>query len=253
MNEKDFLENYLWPSGDKLDRTFIHPLPKIEGLKKCGDFIVQSELEDTFSTNIITKYESDTTGIRLVELYKNSQNQVTGVFVRLVGSLSLVKNGYPFLFLDASIKNVSVVTAEEGRKGITVEDITTTVYIFLPQADLEQRKMFFDHLKEQAKEVGISYSERRMEKLPDSEGTVLLAESEGIDLDIIPKLRDHAWNSYKRVIEQTKEKKSFDYRSFQEYIIFDIARQEHLSFGRRGLSVPVEAQAAFFSVMVSGI
>ncbi len=55
MNEKDFLENYLWPSGDRLDRTFTHPLPNIEGLKKCGDFIVQCEHEDTFSTNIIKK------------------------------------------------------------------------------------------------------------------------------------------------------------------------------------------------------
>ena len=57
MNEKDFLENYLWPSENRLDRTFTHPLPNIEGLKKCGDFLVQSEHEDTFLTSIITKYE----------------------------------------------------------------------------------------------------------------------------------------------------------------------------------------------------
>ena len=86
MNEKDFLENYLWPSDDRLDRTFTHPLPKIEGLKKCGDFIVQCEHEDTFSTNIMTKYESNTSGVRLVDVYKCSENKVTGVFVRLVGT-----------------------------------------------------------------------------------------------------------------------------------------------------------------------
>ncbi len=253
MDEKDFLKNYLWPSDNRLDKTFAFPVPNIEGLKKCGDFIIQCEHEDTFSTNIITKYESAILGVTVVDVHKNTWNKVTGVYTRLVGSLNLVKNGYPFLFLDAPVKNVSVVTAEEGRKDITVEDITTKVFIFLPQANPEQRKMFFDHLKEQAKEVAISYSERGMGKLPDSGGTVLLAESKGINLDIIPKLREHAWNSYKRVIEQTKEKIPFDYRPFQEHIIFDIARQEHLSFGRRGLSVPVEAQAAFFSVLVSSV
>ena len=59
MNEQNFIEKYLWPSEDKLDRTFTFPLPDIEGLKNCGDFIIQCQLEDTFSTNIITKYESD--------------------------------------------------------------------------------------------------------------------------------------------------------------------------------------------------
>ncbi len=246
MNEKDFLENYLWPSDNRLDRTFTHPLPDIEGLQKCGDFIVQGELEDTFSTNILTKYESDTLGVRLVEVYKNSQNKVTGVFVRLVGPMSLVKLGYPFLLLDAAVSNVNLRTGER-------EDIKTTVPIHLPQADPEQRKLFFGHLSEQAKEAGISYIEKEMDKLPDFGGTAWLAESKGVNLDIIRQLRDYVWSSYKRLIEQTKEKTPFDYRPFQEHLIFNIARQEHLSFKSKGLSVPVEAQAAFFSVLVSEV
>ena len=248
MTEKDFLENYLWPSDDRLDRTFTHPSPKIEGLKKCGDFIVQCELEDTFSTNIITKYESDTLGVRLVDVHKNTQNKVTGVFVRLVGTLSLVKTGYPFLLLDAPISNVPLSTAEEKREGIT-----TTVFILLPQADPEQRKVFSHSFSELANEAGISYREREVSQLADFWGTVWIAESKGIDFDIIQKLRDLAWSSYKRLIEQTKEKIPFDYRPFQEHMIFDTAKREHLSFERKGLSVPVEVQAAFFSVMVSGV
>jgi len=251
MDEKDFLENYLWPSDDRLDRTFTFPVPDIEGLKKCGDFIVQCEHEDTFSTNIITKYESDS-GIILKELYKNTQNKVTGVFVRLVGSLNLVKPGYPFFLLDAPVSNVALRIAAE-RKDITAEDIKTTVFVILPQADPEQRKIFFDHLSEQAKEAGISYSEREMDKLPDFGGTAWLAESKGANLDMIRQLRDYAWNSYKRVIEQTKEKTPFDYRPFQEHMVFNVARQEHLSFKSKGLSVPVEAQAAFFSALASGV
>jgi len=246
MNEKDFLENYLWPSDNRLDRTFTHPLPNIEGLKKCGDFIVQGELEDTFSTNIMTKYESDTLGVRLVEVYKNSQNKVTGVFVRLVGPMSLVKPGYPFLLLDAAVSNVNLLTGER-------EDMKTTVAVHMPQADPEQRKMVFGHLSEQAKEDGISYRERQSDIVPDFWGPIWRAESEGVNLDMIRKLRDCDWSAYKRVIEQTKEKTPFDYRPFQEYFIFNIARREHLSFKRMGLSVSVEAQAAFFSAQVSSV
>jgi hypothetical protein len=252
MNEQDFLENYLWPSGNKLNKTFTHPLPDIEGLKKCGDFIVQSELEDTFSTNIMTKYVSDTLGVRLIDVSKNSQNKVTGAFVRLVGTLSLVKTGYPFLVLDAPISNVSLSISEKGEV-IKVGDIATGVFICLPQADPEQRRIFFNHLSEQAKESSISYREGEVDFLPDFWGTIGSAESKGVNLGIIGQLRDYAWNSYKSVIEQTKEKTPFDYKPFQEYMILDTAKREHLLFKRKGLSVPVEAQAAFFSVMGSDV
>jgi len=246
MNEKDFIENYLWPSANRLDRTFTFPLPNIEGLKKSGDFIVQCEHEGTFSTNIISKYESDISGVTVKEVYKNSQNKVSGVFVRLVGTMSIVKNGYPRLSLDAPVSNVFPLTAER-------EDITTRVFILLPQADPEQRKIFFSRLSEQAKEAGISYSERELDQLADFWGSIWMAESKGVNLDIIRQLREYAWSSYKRVIEQTRAKLPFNYRPFQEHMVFDTAKREHLSFEKSGLSVPVEAQAAFFSVTIPHI
>jgi len=246
MTEKDFLEKYLWPSGDRLDRTFTHPLPDIEGLKKCGDFITQCEHEDTFSTNIMTKYESDTLGIRLVEVYKNSQNKVTGVFVRLVGTISLVKPGYPYLALDAAVSNANLRTGER-------EDMKTTVAIHTPQLESEQRKKAFQGFYEQAKEDGVSCLERQSEALPDFWGPVWLAQAKGANFDIMRKLRDSLWSYYERLMAETEEKLPFDYRPFQEHMIFDTAAREHLSFERMGLSVPVEAQAAFFSVLVSGV
>jgi hypothetical protein len=113
--------------------------------------------------------------------------------------------------------------------------------------------MFFGHFNEQAKGAGISGEERQFDALPDFWGPVWMAQSKGVDLDIIRKLREHAWSAYKYLIEQTKEKTPFDYRPFQEHFIFNIARRENLSFKRMGLSVSVEAQAAFFSAQVSGI
>ena len=246
MNEKDFLEKYLWPSVDKLDRTFTHPLPKIDGLKKSGDFIVQCEHEDTFSTNIMTKYESNTSGVILKEVYKNTHNKVTGTFVRLVGTMVLVKPGYHFLLLDASVRNVSMLTGER-------EDVATRVAIHLPQADPEQREIVLGYLSEQAKVAGISCREVKLDQLPDFWGAMWLGELEGINLDMVRQLRDIAWSAYKLVIEQTKGKTPFDYKPVQEQMVFNAAGLEHLTFKRMGLSVPVEAQAAFFSVQVSGV
>jgi hypothetical protein len=246
MNENDFIDNYLWLSDDKLDRTFTHPLPDIEGLKKCGDFIVQSEHEGTFSTNIMTKYVSDTLGVRLVEVYKNNQNKVTGTFLRLVGTMVLVKDGYPRVSIDAPIANVNVRTGER-------EDITTRAYISLNLADDEQKRMFFGYLREQAKAAGISYVETVPETKSDFAGLRWMAEAKGVNLDMIRQLRHYLWNSYKRVLDETKERLPFDYRPWQEYMIFDVSKRENLMFKGMGLTVPVEAQAAFFSVLVSHV
>ena len=246
MNEKDFLENYLLPSESRLNTAFTHPLPNIKGLKKCGDFIVQSELEDTFTPTIIKKYTSDTLEVRLVEVYRNTQHKDAEVFVRLVGTMSLVKTGYPFLLLDAAVTNANLLAAQR-------QDLSTMVRISLPQADPEQRKMVFNSLNEQAKEAGISHGERQFDTAPDFYGLTWMAESKGIDLDMIRKLRDYSWSSYKLVIEQTKEKTPFDYRPLQEHMIFNTVRLEERLFKGIGLSVPVESYAALLSVLVSGV
>jgi len=243
MNENDFVMRYLQPSDNRLDRTFIHPLPPIEGLTKCGDFIVQGELDETFSTNIISKYMSENLGIRMVEVYKNTQHKGTGMFVRLVGTISLVKTGYPFLFLDAAITNVSPVTAEK-------EEITTRVAIHLPQANPDQRDLFFNAVSEKAKENGIPYRNLDRDTLPDFWGSIWIAESKGFVPEMIRHLRDYAWVSYKMLTEETKVMSPFDYKPMQEMMIFNNAEAEHLMFKKMGLSVPTEAQAAFFSVIV---
>jgi hypothetical protein len=252
METKDFLDKYLWPSGNKLDPAYTHKVPKIEGLRKSADFIVQSEVKDTFSTNIITKYVSDTLGVRLIDVSKNSQNKVSGLFVRLVGTMCIVKKGYPFLMLDAPISNVSLRISETVELA-KVEDIATTVFILLPQASSEQRKIFSDSINKLAKGAGIALGSRDVTQLNAFWGTAWMAQSKAIDLDIIQKLRDIAWDSYKRIIDETKAKLPFDYRPFQEHLIFDTAQRESGSFKSKGLDVPEEAQAAFFSVMVSDV
>jgi len=246
MNERDFLDNYLWPSESRLNMTFTHSLPNIEGLKRCGDLIVQSEHEDTFQTSIITKYESDIFGVRLIEIYKNTQNKVTGVFYRLVGGINLVKAGYPMLRLGAGVSNVNMFTGER-------EDLATRVTIHLPQAEPEQRKEVFQSVNSQAKETGIELTDVAMNQLPAFYGSVLVVESKGANLNIIRKARECAWNSYKVLIEKTKEKIPFDYRPLQEHMVFNGSRAEHLAFKKMGLSVPEEVQAAVFSVEVAGI
>jgi len=243
MNEKGFLENYLGPSESRLNTTFTHPLPNIEGLKKCGDFIVQCELEETFIPTIIKKYVSDTLGVKLVEVYRNTQRKDAEVFVRLVGTMSLVKNGYPFLLLDAAVANANLITGER-------EDITTRVLINLPLADPEQRKMVFNSLNEQAKEASISGEERQFDFASDFHGPTWMAETKGVNLDMIRQLRDYAWSAYKYLIEHTKEKIPFDYQLMQKSQIFNVREEERL-FKAIGVSVSVEANAALLSVLNS--
>ena len=103
METEKFTTKYLKPSASGLDSGFTIPLPEIPGLKKSGEFIVQGALEQTVSTNIITKYVSENLGVKCVEVYKNTEEKVEGRFIRLVGTISLLKKGYPFLFLDAAV------------------------------------------------------------------------------------------------------------------------------------------------------
>ena len=212
MNEKDFVGNYLWPSEPRLDTKSIHPLPRIEGPNKCGDFIVQCEHEHTFLTSVITKYESDDLGLRQA----------------------------------AGVHNIDMFTGE--RQGLA-----TRVTVHLPQAESEQRQKVFQSVSDQAKEAGIRLGNVASSQLPAFYGSVLVAESKGINLDIISKLREYAWSSYEILIKETKERIPFDYKPLKELMIFDGARSEHLAYKRMGLSVPEEAQAAVFSVEVSGV
>jgi hypothetical protein len=179
----------------------------------------------------------------LVEVYRNTQRKDAEVFVRLVGTISLVKTGYPFLLLDAVVANANLLT---GKR----EGITTRVLVNLPQADSEQRKMVFNSLNKQAREASISYEERQFDFAPDFQGPTWMSESKGIDLDMIRQLRDNAWSAYKYLIEQTKEKTPFDYQLLQKHMIFNVRKEERL-FKGIGVSVSVEANAALLSVLVS--
>jgi hypothetical protein len=89
--------------------------------------------------------------------------------------------------------------------------------------------------------------------LPDFYGPIWIAESEGLNLDIIHKLRNIAWSSYKGLFEQTTVKTPFNYRPLQEQMLFNAAKLEESLFRSIGLSVPVEAYAALFGVLVSPV
>ncbi len=245
-DENTFIQEYLKPSESRLDNNFTHPLPDIAGLEKRGKFIVQGEFDQTVSTNLISKYFSPSMGIRLIDVYKNTQNINTGIFVRLVGTMCIVKQGFPFLFLDAAITNVSPMTAEK-------EALTTRVAIHLPQATSKQRKQLFDIFINRANENHISHKELKIDTLPEFWGSLWLAQSEYLDLDLIRNIRDVAATGYIHLAEQTEALDSIDYKLVQKQMIFESANKEHLMFKRMGLNVPVEAQAAFFAVLTGEI
>ena len=246
MDEKNFLENYLKPSKIKLDKSFVHPLPPIPGLKKRGEFIVQGELEDTFSTNIVTKYESEGLGINLIDVHKCSQHTKDGQFVRLVGTMSVVKSGYPFAFLDAAVTNISPFTQQR-------EDLTTRVLIHVPQASPQGRAVIFGSLKEIAQRDNITHKEVSIPHMPDYWGSIWLAESKKLDLPLIEEIRNCVGASYVNLVEKTDKDSAIDYMPVKQHMAFVTSKNEHMLFGKMGLTVPMEAQAAFFSTMTAGV
>lgn len=242
MIENYFISGFLAPSSSCFERSFQIPLPSIPGLKKRGDYIIQSELEETFSTNIITKYVTKDTDLRLVEVYKNSENKVTGVFIRLAGTLSLVKRCCPVMFLDAAVTNVSL---QSGQR----ENMQTRIAVHLPQATLEQREGLFHRLSLTADRNSYACRELSIDALPAFWGRIWLAEGDSFRPDMIKNLRDAAADEYQHIFKNAGPQEQFDYVPMQKHIIFNNSRAEHLMFQKAGLSVPVEAQAAFFSAL----
>lgn len=242
MITNNFISSFLGPSASQLDKSYQIPLPVIPGLRKCGDFIIQSELEETFSTNILAKYVNDDNDLRLVEVYKCSENRSTGSFIRLAGTMSLVKKDCPIMFLDAAITNVSM---QSGQR----EKIQTRIAVHLPQADAAQREQLFLALSKEADRSSHAHRELGIDALPVFWGHIWLAEEDEFRPEMIGTLRDAAADAYQHIFKNVRPRELFDYVPMQQHMIFNNSRAEHRLFQKAGLSVPVEAQAAFFSAL----
>ena len=246
MDVDKFLSDYLVPSESGLDKSFTMPLPPVAGLKEVGSFIVQGNLGDTVSTNIIGHYHSEEENVRLVEVYKRTQNQVSGVFVRLVGTISVVKKGYPVLFLDAAVSNVDPRTAERV-------DLSTMVAIHVPQSDADNRSVINDSLTADAQSAGMECGTVEIPVLPDFWGPLWHVRRPGAALDTIKTLRDSAWSAYQKYCAAAEPKEDFDYKPMQDQMVYKNSAAEHGMFQKMGLQVASEAQAAFFSILVTGV
>jgi plasmid stability protein len=242
MITNNFVSSFIEPSVSHFNKSFQIALPGIPGLRKCGDFIIQSELEETFSTNILAKYVNEDNNLRLVEVYKSSENRSTGSFIRLAGTISLVKMGWPAMFLDAAVTNVNM---RSGQR----EKIQTRVAVHLPQADDEQRELLFRALSQEADQKNHAHRELGIDALPAFWGHIWLAEEDALRPEMIRTLRDAAAGAYQQIYKNGRPRELFDYLPMQQHIIFNNSRAEHLLFQKAGLSVPVEAQAAFFSAL----
>ncbi|MBN2108276.1 MAG: hypothetical protein JW832_12700 [Deltaproteobacteria bacterium] len=246
MDSDLFVKNYLHPSIDGLDRQFTLPLPDDEGLEKTGEFIVQSHCPSTYSTNVITRYERPGDGIRLVEVYKSSQNMDSGKFVRLVGTMALVKKGYPFLFLDAAVTNINMQNGEAA-------DLSTRIAIHMPQATDNGRVELMKSLSRQADEAALPWGMMKVDALPPFWGPLWHVRMEGVALEAIEQLRLFAWNAYHDFCAAAPPAESFDYLPVQVQMILQNSKAEQGQFLRMGLHVPVEVQAAFFSILCTGV
>jgi len=241
MDTEQFVENYIVPSAGGANRQFTLPLPD-SALVQTGEFIVQSHCESTYSTNIITRYERQEDGVRLVEVYKSSQNMDSGKFVRLVGTMALLKKGYPFLFLDAAVSNINMQTGEQA-------DLGTRMAVHMPQADDGARQSLMDNLSAQAEAATLQCGTVSIDALPPFWGPLWHVRSDGLALEAIEQVRGFAWKSYLQYCEQNAAVEDFDYMPVQQQMVIKNAQAEYGQFVRMGLDVPAEVQAAFFSVL----
>ena len=239
QNYMDFIKNYIWPTDAKVNKHYTYPLP--EGFTKTGDLIIQSEVGESFSTNIIGTYINDD-GINLNETYKNSQNKATGKFIRLNGTTSAVKCGYPSLRTDFPIINVNTQTGE-------IIPVNSFAALMLPQGTEEQWEIFFDCIAEKVAAAGMAPPAPMVNpSLPAWWGPLVMIRWDGIDIDKTKTLRDIALSCYEEVIAQTDAVADFDYRPLQERMIFDQAKSErHLFADILGIDVPAAIQQAFFA------
>ncbi len=241
MDNELFIKDYVRPSAGGLNRKFSLPLPD-STLEKTGEFIVQSHCESTFSTNVIIRYERPADSTRLVEVYKSSQNMDSGKFVRLVGTMALLKKGYPFLFLDAAVSNINMQTGAAA-------DMGTRLAIHMPQADEGARQKLMDNLSVQADAAKLPCGTVTIDALPPFWGSLWHVRSDGLALETIEQVRGFAWNAYLQYCGETAAVEDFDYMPVQQQMVIKNAKAEYGQFQRMGLDVPVEVQAAFFFVL----
>ena len=62
-----------------------------------------------------------------------------------------------------------------------------------------------------------------------------------------------AWKAYADYCSSTSPDENFDYLPVQQQMIIKNSKAEHAQFQRMGLEVPVEVQAAFFSILCAGV
>ena len=246
MDTTDFINGYLQPAQGDVNPAFRLPLPEISGLTQTSEFIVQSHAEDTWSTNYILRHDSSEANIRLVEVYKNTQNQVTGSFVRLVGTMALVRHGLPCLFLDAAVSNIDMQSGQQQAP-------ETRVAIHVPQASDAGRGALLADLNAQAVRAGIACRQVEIPVLPPFWGPLWCAQEPGVALQWIASLRHVAWQAYQSLSAACTPQPDFDYRPVQIQMVLENSRAEHGQFNRMGLHVPIAVQAAFFSVLVSDV
>lgn len=242
MDPDFFIQEYLQPCACGPDPRFVLPLPPVEGLAKDSDLIVQSRRQSTVSTNIISTWSGAAGDLRLVEVYKNTQNQATGAFVRLVGTMALLRRGFPFLFLDAAVANI------DFRNGAR-QDLKTQVAVHLPQAGDRERERVMAELDLAAGGLGAAGTVRTISGLPAFWGPLWSAAADGACLEFIAALRQAAWKAYEDSCVVCEPDAGLDYTPTRQQMVLVNAQRESELFCGMGLAVPAEAQAAFFSVL----
>lgn len=243
MGLQDFVTGFLRPAAWELAPCYLHRPPRVPGLEQVGSCIVQGEQGTSFSTSVIHRHQSRQASVSLVDVYKNTENKVSGRFVRLLGTMALRQKDRPLVFVDAAVTNVNPHTGED-------EALTTRVVVHHPQAEPSRRQRLYDSLSAMADSLGVPAKAASGKAFPDFWGEIWLMKVEGLQMEAIAAARDQVW-AVTNDSDESGLNAFCDTREVREFLIFEQAQAEHELFAKMGLEVPLGVQSAFFSAFCS--
>ena len=242
MKTQDFIDGFIPPGGAELAERFMVPLPAVDGLTLQYRFRLQACRGDIWSAAQVDAYRGLDGALRLVDVYRNTQHRRSGLFVRLVGTMGLIVRGCPFVFLEATVSNVSPVTA-------AAEPLTTRVVAHFPQAAEAVRWELFDALRTAAAGCRGECREVSAPTLPAFWGPLLVVTVPGLKSVLIRDVRRRLARWYCASVTEMLQDAAPDYRAVQDQMIYCSSRAETRMFARMGLDLPCAAQAALFTIL----
>ena len=207
--------------------------------KQVAEYVYNYWYLATKIRHIIREYYNETTGVRMVELEKETRKD--DFYVILPHSLWVTKDGYPPLVTDGSFMN---------KRGDS-----TNYFAAIPTVQSDEHiRLFDDSLKAGLGELNLSYDalSKRIKEgafIKEFPMTGFAFKQEGKpDRDILKELEKRVVTAYGKVLQSAPQRCPIDL--FINQIVRKGAIAEFHFFKNDGFDVPLNGHRAFFTMLM---